>query len=48
MYGGILTERLMEVTEGKVSEDRGGFRKGRCVDQNICNEEVSGGVLRKR
>ncbi len=34
VYGRILTERLMEVTEGKVSEEQGGFRKGRgCVDQ---------------
>ncbi len=33
VYRRILTERLMEVTEGKVSEDQGGFRKGRgCVD----------------
>ncbi len=33
-YGRILTERLMEVTEGKVTEEQGGFRKGRgCVDQ---------------
>ncbi len=30
----ILTERLIEVTEGKLSEKWGGFRKGRgCVDQ---------------
>ncbi len=30
----ILTERLMEVTKGKVSEERGAFRKGRgCTDQ---------------
>ncbi len=28
VYGRVLTERLMEVTEGKVSEDQGGFRKG--------------------
>ncbi len=29
-----MTKRLMEVTEGKVSEEQGGFRKGRgCVDQ---------------
>ncbi len=27
VYGRILTERLMEVTEGKVSEEQGGFRK---------------------
>ncbi len=34
VYGRILTERLMEVTEGKVCEQQGGFRKGRgCVDQ---------------
>ncbi len=34
VYGRIPTERLMEVTEGKVSEEHGGFRKGRgCVDQ---------------
>ncbi len=34
VYGRFLTERLMEVTEGKVSEEQGGFRKGRgCVDQ---------------
>ncbi len=32
--GRILTKRLMEVTEGKVSEEQGGFRNGReCVDQ---------------
>ncbi len=34
VYGRILTERLMEVTEGKVSKEQGGFRKGMgCVDQ---------------
>ncbi len=34
VYGRILTESLMEVTKGKVSEEQGGFRKGRgCVDQ---------------
>ncbi len=34
VYGRILTERLMEVMEGNVSEEQGGFRKGRgCVDQ---------------
>ncbi len=34
VYGRILTERLMEVTEGKVSEDHGGFRKERgCIAQ---------------
>ncbi len=34
VYGRILTERLIEVTEWKVSEEQGGFRKGKgCVDQ---------------
>ncbi len=34
VYGRILTERLMEVTEGKVSKEQRGFRKGKgCVDQ---------------
>ncbi len=34
VYGIILTERLKEVTEGKVSKEQGGFRKGRgCVDK---------------
>ena len=30
----VLTDRLIQVTEGKVCEEQGGFRKGqRCVDQ---------------
>ena len=30
---GVLTKRLMEVIEGKVSKEQGGFRKGKaCVD----------------
>ncbi len=34
VYGVILIERLMEVTERKVSAEQGGFRKGRgCIDQ---------------
>ncbi len=34
LYGRILTERLMQVTEIKVSDEQGGFRKGKsCVDQ---------------
>ncbi len=33
VYRRILTERLMGVTEGKVSKEYRGFRKGRgCVD----------------
>ncbi len=34
VYGRIFTKRPMEVTEEKVSEEQGGFRKRRgCVDQ---------------
>ena len=34
LYGRVLTERLLEVTEGKVSKEQGGFRNGKgCVDQ---------------
>ncbi len=34
VYERILTKRLREVKEGRVSEEQGGFRKGRgCVDQ---------------
>ena len=29
VYGRVLTEKLMEVTEGKVSEEQGGLRKVR-------------------
>ncbi len=35
-YGRTLTERPMEVTEGKVSKKQRGFRKGRgCADQTF-------------
>ncbi len=34
IYGRILTERLMQVTEKKISDEQGGFRKEKsCVDQ---------------
>ena len=34
VYARILTVRMMEITESRVSEEQGGFRKGRgCVDQ---------------
>ncbi len=36
VYGRVLRERLMEITEGTVSEEQGGFRKGKgCVDQTF-------------
>ena len=34
VYGRIVIERVMEITEGRISEEQGGFRRGRgCVDQ---------------
>ncbi len=48
VYGRILTERLREVTEGKVSEDQGGFGKGRgCVDQIFAMKRLVEGYLGK-
>ncbi len=41
VYGRILTETLMEVTEGKVSEEQGGFKKGRgCVNQVFARKRL--------
>ncbi len=49
VYGRILTERLMEATEEKVSEEQGGFRKGRgCVDQIFAKKRLVEEYLRKR
>ncbi len=48
VYGRILTERLMEVTGGKVDEDHGGFRKGRgCVDQIFAMKQLLEAYLGK-
>ena len=34
VYGKVIIERVMEITESRISEEQGGFRKGRgCVDQ---------------
>ncbi len=34
VYGKVITERVQRLTEEKISEEQGGFRKGReCVDQ---------------
>jgi len=34
VYGKIVTERVQQITECRISEEQGGFRKGRgCVDQ---------------
>ncbi len=43
IYGRILTERLMQITEKKVGDEQGGFRRGKsCVDQIFAIKE---GVL---
>ncbi len=48
VYGRILTERQTEVMEGKVSEEQGGFRKGRgCVDQIFAMERLVEEYLEK-
>jgi len=34
VYSRIVIERVMEITEGRISDEQGGFRKGKgCVDQ---------------
>ncbi len=34
VYGKVIIERVQQLTEGKISEEQRGFRKGRgCVDQ---------------
>ncbi len=48
VYGRILTERLMEVTERKVSEEQEGFRKRRgCVGQIFAMKMLVEEYLRK-
>ncbi len=48
VYGRLLTERLKEVTDGKVSEDQGRFRKGRgCVNQIFAMKRLVEGYLGK-
>ncbi len=34
VYGKVIKERVQRLTDEKISEEQGGFRKGRgCVDQ---------------
>ncbi len=47
-YGRILTERLMQITEKKVSDEQGGFRRGKsCVDQMFAIEMLAEEYLGK-
>lgn len=42
IYGRLLTERLMKLTEGKVSEEQGGFRKEKdSMDQTFGLKNVA-------
>ena len=42
VYGKIIIERVMEITESRISEEQGGFRRGRgCVDQIFTVKEVA-------
>ncbi len=37
VYGKVIIERVQRLTEEKISDEQGGFRKGRgCVDQIFC------------
>ncbi len=48
VYGRLFTKRLMEVTEGKLSKEQGGFRKGReCVNQIFTVKRLVGEYLGK-
>ncbi len=36
IYGRILNERIMKITDKSVGDEQGGFQKGReCIDQNF-------------
>ena len=47
-YGKVIVERIQRLTEQKISEEQGGFRKGRgCVDQIFSFRMVVERVLAK-
>ena len=49
VYGRILIERVMEMTESKISQEQGGFRKGRrCIDQICTVKSVAEKYVSKR
>ena len=48
VYGRILIERVTEMTESKISQEQGGFRKGRgCIDQIFTVKSVAEKYLSK-
>ncbi len=43
IYGRILNERMMKITDKSVGDEQGGFLKGRgCIDQIFCSENIGG------
>ncbi len=48
VYGKVIIERVQRLTEEKISEEQGGFRKGRgCVDQIFSFRMVVEKILAK-
>ncbi len=47
VYGKVIIERVQRFTEEKISEEQGGFRKGRCVDQIFSFRMVVEKILAK-
>ena len=49
VYGRVLVDRVVKETEGRISDEQGGFRKGRgCVDQVFALRNVSEKNLEKQ
>ncbi len=49
IYGKVITEKVRQLTEEKISEEQGGFREGRgCVDQIFSFRMVVEKILEKR
>ncbi len=48
VYVKVITERVQQLTEEKINEEQGGFRKGRgCVDKKFSFRMVVEKYLRK-
>ncbi len=48
VYGWILNERMMKITDKSVGDEQEGFWKGKgCVDQIFCSENVGGKIPRE-
>ncbi len=48
VYGKVIRERVQRLTEEKIGEEQGGFRKGRgCVDQIFCFRTIVEKILAK-